>query len=235
MRTLGGDMSRGTVILEDGVVDDRRSEGRRAPPRVPPDRGDGGEPRFRGPHGQPLIDAARLGMLIFLGSETMLFAGFVAAFLVFRLGTPVWPPPFQPRLPVGVTGVNTAVLLLSGYTMWRALRALRYGDRAGLARGLAQTAVLGVTFLGVQGYEWGRLLEFGLTASSGVYGGTFYTLIGAHAAHVLAALIWLSIILTGATRGRYTAEDHVSVSLCGMYWYFVVALWPILYTLVYLA
>jgi cytochrome c oxidase subunit 3 len=136
---------------------------------------------------------------------------------------------------VEVTGVNTAVLLLSGYTMRRALRVVRCGDQAGLARSLIQTALLGVTFLGVQGYEWGRLLEFGLTASSGVYGGTFYTLIGAHAVHVVGALTWLSIILIGTARGRYTVQNHVGVSLCGMYWYFVVALWPILYTLVYLA
>ena len=67
------------------------------------------------------------------------------------------------------------------------------------------------------------------------YGGTFYTLIGAHAVHLLGALTWLSIVLIGTGRGRYTAENHVGVSLCGMYWSFVVGLWPILYTLVYLA
>lgn len=41
-------------------------------------------------------DGAKVGMLIFLGAETMLFAGFVAAFVVFRLSAPVWPPPLQP-------------------------------------------------------------------------------------------------------------------------------------------
>lgn len=224
-------MSHGPILL----LDDRVPEAGQVPPGTPPDRGDGGEPMFREPDRQPVINAAWLGMLIFLGAETMLFAGFVAAFLVFRLGAPVWPPPLQPRLPVEVTGVNTAVLLLSGYTMRRALRAVRGGDQAGLARSLAQTALLGAGFLGVQGYEWGRLLDFGLTAPSGVYGGTFYTLIGAHAVHLLGALTWLSIVLIGTGRGRYTAENHVGVSLCGMYWSFVVGLWPVLYALVYLA
>ena len=206
---------------------------RQFPPGKPPDGGNSGGPPFREPRRQPAIDAARLGILIFLGSETMLFAGFVAAFLVFRLGAPVWPPPYQPRLPVEVTGVNTAVLLLSGFTMWRALGAVRRGNQAGLARNLAFTALLGVTFLGVQGYEWARLLEFGLTASSGIYGGTFYTLIGAHALHVLGALTWLAIILVRLE--RYTAQDHVGLSVFRTYWSFVVALWPVLYTLVYLA
>src|SRR3990170_6381262 len=83
------------------------------------------------------FDGAKVGMLIFLGAETMLFAGFVAAFVVFRLSAPVWPPPLQPRLPVGVTAVSTAVLLGSGYTMWRAPRAPRAGGRAGPRRGPA--------------------------------------------------------------------------------------------------
>ncbi len=219
-------MSRAGIVLE---------EGERLHPRVPPDGGDNGQPPFRESPRPPVIDIARLGMVIFLGSETMLFAGFVAAFLVFRLGAPVWPPPFQPRLPVGVTGLNTAVLLLSGYTMWRALRAIRQGDRVGLTKGLVQTGLLGVTFLGVQGYEWWRLLEFGLTAPSGVYGGTFYALIGAHAVHVFGAVIWLSIVLIWTARGWYTAQSHTGLSVLAMYWTFVVALWPILYTLVYLA
>src|SRR3990170_3089509 len=80
------------------------------------------------------FDGAEVGMLIFLGAETMLFAGFVTAYLVFRLGAPVWPPPLQPRLPVGVTAVSTAVLLLSGYTMWRGPPAARGGGRPGLRR-----------------------------------------------------------------------------------------------------
>jgi len=174
------------------------------------------------------FDGAKVGMLIFLGAETMLFAGFVAAFLVFRLSAPVWPPPLQPRLPVGVTAVSTAVLLLSGYTMWRALRAPRDGDRAG-------TGLLGATFLAVQGFEWARLLTFGLTAPSGIYGGTFYTLVGAHAVHVLGALVWLSIILMGTRSGPSATPNQSRVLVFGMYWYFVVGLWPILYTLVYLA
>ena len=47
---------------------------------------------------------------MFLGAEAMFFAGLIGAYIVFRVGSAIWPPPFQPRLPVGVTGVNTADL-----------------------------------------------------------------------------------------------------------------------------
>jgi heme/copper-type cytochrome/quinol oxidase subunit 3 len=174
-------------------------------------------------------------MWMLLATETMLFGGMVGAFLVLRLTAAEWPPAAQPRLPVAVTAVNTLVLLLSSYTLSRALRAVRRDDRRHLVAWLARTALLGALFLTVQGAEWIRLVGFGLTASSGVYGGSFYTLIGAHGVHVLAALVWLTVVTLAAARGRYVARDHVGVAVCAMYWHFVVALWPILYVVVYLA
>lgn len=198
----------------------------------------GGPPDFGGgpPPGDPWppVSNARLGLLIFLGAEAMFFAGLIGAFLVFRLGSGTWPPPGLPRLPMAVTTINTFILLGSAYTMSRALRAIRGGNRRGLARGLLATALLGVIFLGVQGSEWIRLVRFGLTLSTGPYGATFYTLIGIHGFHVLGAVIWLLMVFIGASRHRFSAENPVGVELSGMYWYFVVALWPVLFTLVYL-
>ena len=204
------------------------------PPGVPPDFGGDPPPPDPWPPAGPAVSNARLAMLVFLGAEAMFFAGLVGAFLVFRLGSVTWPPAGQPRLPVAVTAVNTVILLLSAYTMYRGLRAIRAGSRQGLAGGLLATALLGAVFLGVQGVEWVRLVHFGLTLSTGVYGATFYTLIGTHGLHVLGALLWLAVMLVGATRNRFSAARHVAVELCGMYWYFVVGLWPILFALVYL-
>src|ERR671932_1127875 len=97
----------------------------------------------------------------------------------------------MPRLPVEVTGINTLILLYSAVTMRLASRAIRLGQQQKLARMLLYTAVLGAIFLSVQGYEWVKLIRYGLTLSSGVYGATFYTLIGLHGLHVAGALVWL--------------------------------------------
>jgi heme/copper-type cytochrome/quinol oxidase subunit 3 len=156
-------------------------------------------------------------MLVFLGAETMFFAGLISTFLVFRLGHQIWPPAALPRLPVEVTGMNTLILLGSAYTMWRAMRAVRLE-----------------AFLGIQGYEWVQLVRFGLTLQSGIYGATFYTLIGCHGLHVFGAVVWLLGVLRQARKNRYTPLQHTGAAVCGMYWYYVVALWPILYGLVYL-
>jgi heme/copper-type cytochrome/quinol oxidase subunit 3 len=173
-------------------------------------------------------------MLVLFAAEGMFFGGMVAAFLHLRLVAATWPPPGQPRLPVGLTALNTLVLLASSYTVARALGAGRAGDPRRLVGWLRRTLGLGVLFLAVQGVEWVRLVHFGLTASSGAYGSTFYTLIGTHGAHVLGAVVWLAVVLVAAGRGRYTPSAHVGLTTCAMYWHFVVAVWPILYILVYL-
>ncbi len=182
----------------------------------------------------PAVSNARLGLLVFLGAEAMFFVGLIGAFLVFRLGSEVWPPPAQPRLPVGVTGINTVILLFSGLTGYLALRAVRDGNSRGLFQWILTTVGLGTLFLSIQGYEWIRLIHFGLTVSSGTYGTTFYTLIGFHGLHVFVAVIWLMIVLLQARRGRFTSQSHAGVETCSMYWTFVVGLWPLLYGLVYL-
>jgi cytochrome c oxidase subunit III len=226
---------------EKGPRDDApdRAPDRGGRPPAPPARHDDrwgsgdGEPHpgFEGPP----ISNARLGMLMLLGGETMFFGGLVIAFLHLRLGAPVWPPPGQPRLPIGLTAVNTVILLASSWALVKALRAVRAGDGAGLGRWLWWTWGLGALFVVIQGVEWARLVQFGLRVSSGIYGATFYTLIGVHAAHVLGAVAWLTVILWLARQGRFKRQRHAALLCCAMYWHFVVALWPVLYLLVYLA
>lgn len=182
----------------------------------------------------PVGANAWLAVLMFLGAEAMFFAGLMGAYLVFRVGATIWPPPFQPRLPVLVTGVNTMILLASALTIRLAIRAVRGGDRTRLIGWLGVTAMLGTVFLAVQGFEWLELIRFGLTVSSSVYGGLFYTLIGFHAAHVLGALIWLAVVFVLAKKGRYSKAQHIGLQTCALYWTFVVGLWPVLYGLVYL-
>jgi cytochrome c oxidase subunit III len=210
----------------------RRSNGR-VPPLPPPTGGDDGDP---GEHeGRPGLDNVRLAILALIGGELMFFAGLVSAFLVLRTSAAVWPPPFQPRLPIEITGVNTVVLLASSALMAQGVRAAAGDDRRTALRGLGGAAALGALFLAVQGFEWARLLRFGLTASSAGYGTTFYTLIGTHAVHVAGALVWLAITILLVASGRLGATRMAPIRACAMYWHFVVALWPFLYIAVYLA
>ncbi len=180
---------------------------------------------------------AKLGVLILLGAETMLFAGLIGTFLVYRMGNVTWPPLSHAdiQLPRLVTGINTGLLIISGFTMFQALRSIQLDKVKYLRYYLLFTGALGLLFLVIQGSEWIQLIGKGLTLQSGVYGATFYVLIGCHAIHVLGAVIWLAIVIGMSLTGRFSSENHTGVETCTIYWIYVVALWPVLYYLVYFA
>jgi heme/copper-type cytochrome/quinol oxidase subunit 3 len=173
-------------------------------------------------------------MAIFIATETMFFAALVSAFLVLRAQAMAWPPFDQPRLPVALTAANGLLLLASAWTFQRGYAALRQ-RREGLVRWLRRTWLLGATFLAVQGFEWVRMVHHGLTTESSLYGASFYTLVGAHALHVLAALVVLAVVLRRAATGHFQPGEASALEPYRLFWFFVVAVWPLLYVLVYLA
>lgn len=183
---------------------------------------------------QQFISSGMLAILMVIASEMMLFSGLIGSFLIFRMQAAFWPPPALPRLPLTVTWVNTGVLMLSAVTMFMAIRAIHQSRQRITRQYLVATLALGVTFLAVQGSEWVRLVAHGLKLSSGSYGSTFYILIGCHGAHVTAGVIWLACVVTAALRGRYNARNAHGIELCAVYWFFVCAIWPLLFGLVYL-
>lgn len=178
-------------------------------------------------------DAARLGVLLFIGSEVMLFAGLLAVYSAFRFGNLTWPSA-QLYLPVKVTWVNSFFLFFSCYTMHQAVLVGRKDQQALLVTYLTVTAALGTLFLSIQGYEWVQLVRDGFTITTGIYGATFYLLIGCHALHVLGAVTWLLVVTWLARQHRFPSHRFVGVELCAWYWYFVGGLWVLLFTLVYL-
>ena len=189
--------------------------------------------------GQPIVNrtpvsSGVLGMLIFMVTEAMFFAGLISAYVVIKAGIEEWPPWGQPRLPVVATAFNTVVLLASGFIMAHSRACFKKNELALGRRWLGISILLGAFFLVFQGYEWIQLLKFGFTLSSSVYGGLFYLLIGAHGFHVMGALAiliyaWYRIKTPG---NSITPEGLFPFQLL---WYFVVCVWPVLYVLVYLS
>lgn len=187
------------------------------------------------PQTQPGMPMEILGMYLFIASELIIFITLLFIMFWLRSGLVAdWPPPDQPRLPIGITGINTVFLLVSGYTMHRAFRAVKQNASRQLTRWLMITCVLGVVFLTVQGFEWIRLIQFGLSMTSSLYGAMFYSIIGLHAIHVFVTVLVLLYLWVRSSAGAYTAEKHTGVVLGYMFWLFVVLIWPILYVLVYL-
>jgi len=175
-----------------------------------------------------------VAVAILIAAEMMFFGGLITALLVLRAGAVIWPPPGQPRLPLLATGLNTVVLLSSGLAMWSATNSLEANQLVSFKHKLDLAIALGTSFVLIQGYEWLGLLRHGLRISAGIYGGIFEAIVLAHATHVAAGLIALTLVSFRARRRRYSSQSSGGVGACMLYWSFVVLLWPVLYVLVYL-
>ena len=178
----------------------------------------------------PLVPSGVLGMLIFIVTETMLFAGMISAFLIVKSGAMVWPPPDQPRLPIEQTAFNTAALIASGLALYWAQR--RFAEDRQSAKGPLLTAMLlGGFFVVFQGFEWVALISQGLTLTSSNLGSFFFLIVGMHALHAVAAIGVLFYAWLRLQRGWLVQSQLLTAAVL---WYFVVAVWPVVYVVVYL-
>lgn len=180
---------------------------------------------------RPAIPSAVLGMLFFVVAEVMFFSGAISAFTISRAGAlpGTWPVPGQPLLPAEATALNTGLLILSGVVLMVAQRFFARGSSTAPWLTLASW-VLGAAFVVLQGVEWVALLTHGLTLTSSRLGSFFYLIVGAHALHVIAALMALGWAWRQMVSGRLVSSAFWGVQT---FWYFVVLLWPVIYARVY--
>lgn len=192
------------------------------------------------PHPAPFASAgaerarertAVLGMVIFLASWAMLFAGLFFAYAVIRLRTPAWPPLDLPRVPLGLPLLATGVLGLSSLVL-EGVRRDAVASR-GVARGLAGATLLALLFLGLQAVVWIRLWAGGLRPDSGTYASVFFGLTAFHALHVVVGVVALGFLAIRAVLPG-AGTMRIPLRLWALYWHMVGIIWAALFLLVYL-
>ncbi len=174
---------------------------------------------------------AKVAMLAVLASESIFFLTLVSAYFYLRSGNPSWPVPGASPSHLILPGANTALLLFSALSFYLGERAVRR-DRIGqLKIWLTVTLVAGLLFVGGQALEFSRS---GMQITDQAFGGVFFTLMGFHAVHVLAGVLILAFLLWQAGLGDFSARRHAAVQVGAWFWYFVTAVWVILFTALYL-
>jgi cytochrome c oxidase subunit 3 len=197
------------------------------------------ESRAPGLHSPVVRLGLRYGMILFIASEVMFFVAFFWAYFHFALypehvsgaEQAIWPPAgiktFDPwHLPF----LNTMILLLSGCTVTWAHHGLLHGDRKALIAGLGLTVLLGLTFTGLQAWEY-MVAPFPFTG--GVYPSTFFLATGFHGFHVIVGTIFLTVCLFRAIAGHFTPEKHFGFEAAAWYWHFVDVVWLFLFVSIY--
>ena len=195
-----------------------------------------------------------LGMLLFITSEVMFFAGLFAAYFSIRAGYTevvngtlqhVWPPTAYANLlnPFALTTESgalnlilpaTLILILSSATCQVGVWAIQRDDHRGFVRAFAVTLVLGVTFLLLQAFDYSVLIREGLTMGATTFGTTYFTLTGFHGAHVFGGVLMLSVVLYRGMAGQFSGKHHDMVEATSLYWHFVDVVWILLFSVLYL-
>lgn len=173
----------------------------------------------------------QVGTLLLILAETSFFAVFLTAYL-FYIGKSLTGP--QPAEVLELPIVGTICLLSSSGTIAVAVRDLERGQVARFATSLLATILLGGAFLFFTAMEWKELIfEHGLTISTNLFGTTYFSLVGFHAAHVFIGLLTMLLILALTTLGHVRREHAFRVDMVSWYWHFVDAVWIAVLTVVY--
>jgi cytochrome c oxidase subunit 3 len=172
----------------------------------------------------PPASFRRMGMWLLLASLGMLFGATFVGYLVLRMRAEQWPPPGTPPLPGGLW-VSTGLLVVLSLGLVMAARAARAGSASSLNRMLGVSVLLAVAFLAAQISNWMRMAAHSVLPDQSLFVWFFYLLTILHAAHVLFGLVPLVVVTVRARRGRYTAGDHETIHLVGMYWHFLLVTW----------
>ena len=171
------------------------------------------------------------GLLTFLASESLMFGGFFATYLLLRGAAAAWPPE-ETEVELLVPAINTLILVSSSFVIHKGDTAIKANNVQGFRTWYIVTALMGATFLGGQLYEY---LTLGYGLSTNVFSNCFYLMTGFHGLHVFVGLLLILGVLWRSRRpGHYSASKHTGIEMAEIYWHFVDIIWIILFTLLYI-
>lgn len=172
-----------------------------------------------------------LGLITFLASEFLMFAGFFATFLIFRSAIAQWPPE-ETEVELLLPAVNTVILVASSLVINKGTKAIQKDDLGGMRKWFWVTVAMGAVFLAGQVYEYANL---GYGLKTNLFSNCFYLMTGFHGLHVfIGLLLILGVLWRSRREGHYGAEKHTGVEMAEIYWHFVDVVWIVLFSLIYL-
>jgi cytochrome c oxidase subunit 3 len=171
-----------------------------------------------------------VGVMVWLASELMFFAGLFASYFTIRAASAAWPPPGAELDPIR-EGIFTVVLVTSSFTMQAADHSLQEEQRKAARKWIMLTVVLGVIFLGNEVHEW---LTIGFTPSTDAYGSLFFLMTGFHGLHVLIGLLLMIALLGRIVGPGPDPGDAPAIAGVTYYWHFVDVVWIGLYATLFL-
>ena len=189
-------------------------------------------------------------MWIFLLSDTFIFGSFLTGYMTVRLSTTVpWPDTGKvfalviggTEIPLILIAIMTFILISSSGTMAMAVSFAYRRDRIKTTVLMLITAAFGATFVGMQAFEWTKLImdegvrPWGNPLGAAQFGSSFFMITGFHGLHVTVGVIYLTTVALRVLKGRYERSGNYQiVEIAGLYWHFVDLVWVFIFPFFYL-
>jgi cytochrome c oxidase subunit 3 len=204
------------------------------------------------------VSWGKVMMWIFLLSDTFIFSCFLISYMTVRMSTTVpWPNPSEvfaleiggTSIPLILIAIMTFILISSSGTMAMAVNFGYRRDRVKTAALMLATAAFGATFVGMQAFEWTKLIREGVRPwgnpwGAMQFGSSFFMITGFHGTHVTIGVIFLVIMARKVWRGDFDHErrgfftsrkgSYEIIEITGLYWHFVDLVWVFIFALFYL-
>ena len=176
-----------------------------------------------------------VGVVVWLASELMFFAGLFGIYFTIRAQTEGEWPPAPTELNIGYAAVFTIILIASSFTCQWGVFAAERGDVFALRRWYLLSFVLGLIFVLGQANEYHTLVtQHETTLSSSPYGTVFYLTTGFHGLHVIGGLIAFLFLIAKTKVSKFTPAQATSAIVVSYYWHFVDVVWIGLFTTIYI-
>ena len=181
------------------------------------------------------IGSKKLGMWLFIVSDSLTFSTLLVAYSYVRVASENWPRPFG-GFSIFMASVMTFCLLSSSLTMVMAVAGAKRLERGQTVGWILATILGGILFIVLHVNEWLGLIHEGVTPFANpwgvpLFGASFFTLTGLHMTHITVGVIYLGVIAFGFGKGKFSSED---VEISGLYWHFVDLVWMFIFPMVYL-
>ena len=177
----------------------------------------------------------KLMMWIFIVTDGLLFGGLLVGYGVIRVANGSWPDQSE-VFHMNFIALMTFTLITSSLFMASAVGAAKVGRKSHVTLFLWLTILGGLSFLGMQVYEWSVIIGEGTTLTSNIwgipqFGACFFIITGFHGMHVITGVTILLVVAIRSALGRYSAEG---VEVAGLYWHFVDLVWVFIFAFFYL-
>lgn len=186
-------------------------------------------------HSLPVGSAGKLstgwwGIWALIVTEGALFGYLLFVYFYLMLQTDEqWPPEGKPSLIM--PAINTAILLVSSAFVWASEYCIRLRQTRWSIGIMTLAIIFGICFVLIQLMEWSNT-PYGIT--SNLYGSLYFMITGFHLCHVIVGIVILSLLLMWITLGYFDDKRHTAVTIGGVYWHFVDAVWLFVFVTLYL-